>query len=460
MFRIPSSSTPFIPSSSSWISPVIKLAALAVGGGLTWLFLQKVKESYQKQQKTLETLDPEWLIREDLGNQVGITVDQITQTLDETGIRYSIVPANKWPPKNRIALPRDPDRPIDLFSALQEIVWRNDHAQIAIAKEQERFHLLVKPAKEISFVEISQKDYAYLKRIIALIPIVFEKVFGSPDFCEALVESKTTFGFEIFPGSRKESGEIDLYKKDQRNLYILSKGRWTPYSLPLDKIDALRREIPTIFFTPLDRREFPFPTHRTEANLEESRKFRILTLLKMLSSEGFPVMPVRPVKIYSVNKTGNTTRPFEKTNRCFLCPVNGEEVIYRLDKTLLVATGHPFVQNANDSRHALIAPVRHITDCSHLTSQEIQEERDLLLRLRKAWNAIYPDRGEEFFLWRQQGINAGQTVPHLHLQALTTTPKQLHEYYILATKDFLGRVPFVFSKNIDLAQKMHESSVA
>lgn len=442
---------------SSWFSPIINATAfVSLREDLASLFFQKIKGNSLEQQNALgkqKAVEFEWVISDDLGKKANVDLSLITKTLDAAGIPYTLTPATEWPPKNRIPLPQTPDRPIDLFSVPQEIVWKNDHVQIVIAKEQGRFHLLVKPTKESPLAELSAKDYVHLKRTIAYIPELFEKVFGSPAFCEALVESKTTFGFEIFPGATKKSGEVDLLSKDKRALYFLSQGRWTSYSLPPDQIDALKKEIPIVFSKPLQRQELPYPNKREETNLAESRKFRVHTLLKMLSNEGYPVMAVKPfVKTRSVKKVGNGARSFETKNRCFFCPIKSEEVIFKADKTLLAATIYPFVQNKDEGKHVLIAPVRHITDCVGLTDQEIQEERDILLRLRKIWNTIYPN--EEFFSWRQQGVEVGQTVGHLHTQALTTAPRQLREYYVATIKDFMGPPTPVFSANAQLTQGM------
>jgi len=455
-----------VSSSFSWLSPIITSfrgltggtydtlgKGLTKGKELTSLFFEKIKQVSLTQHKTNEL---EWVISDDLGERANVDLNLITTTLDTANIPYTIIPAVEWPPKNQIPLPQKPGQPIDLFSAPQEIVWESGHVKIAVAKEQGNFHLLVKPARETSLAKISAKEYVLLKRAIANIPALFEKVFGSPDFCEALVESKTTFGFEIFPGSTHKFGTVDLLGKDKRALYLLSRGRWISYSLPANLIETLKKEIPIVFSNPLERQELPFQAKREETNLAESREFRVNTLLKILSNEGFPVMAVKPsVKTQPITKLESNTRNYE-VKRCFLCSVKKEEVILTAEKTLLVTTIYPFVKDteANESKHVLIAPVKHVTDCIGLTDEEVQEERKILLKLRKTWDSIYPN--EEHLSWRQQGIAAGQTVPHLHIQALTSTPKRLHEYYVITIKDFVGPVPPVNSANVKLSQGMRK----
>ncbi len=433
----------------NWFEPILKPAAALSAGVIGWLFYKKIKGASQQPPKAKE---PEWLISDDFGQKTGIDMEMITESLTQSHIPFTIVPASQWPPKNRISIPLNPEAPVDLLSKPGEVIWKNAQVEVVLVNEKGRYHLLVKPGKDVTLAQISDDDYVALKQIIKSIPDLFEKVFGFPDYCEGLMESKSTFGFELFPALTKDAKEVDLLDKDMRNLYLLSRGRWQTYSLPHDRIEILKQTLPNILSKTPNRAERPFQAKREEVNLANAQKFRVTTLLKLLAHEGYPVLSVEALtqrpRVAAFQKDART----HETKKCFFCKVPPKELVSQGTQTQVIINPLSYVIDQDNSRHVLVAPNQHIEDCISLTKEQVIAELKTFRSLRQAWEKLYPD--EEFFAWKQQGIKAGQTVPHLHAQVLTAKLRDIFQYYIYMVKEVKKPPSFLFPPNLKLSQEL------
>src|SRR5579871_6667204 len=104
----------------------------------------------------------EWLISDALGSKVDIELSVITSILELCKIRFSVIPAEQWPPKDRSFCIIKSESPVDLFShdadVVREVVWANAVCQVLIVNEKGRYHLLIQPTQEVSFEQIPDED--------------------------------------------------------------------------------------------------------------------------------------------------------------------------------------------------------------------------------------------------------------------------------------------------------------
>jgi bis(5'-adenosyl)-triphosphatase len=75
--------------------------------------------------------------------------------------------------------------------------------------------------------------------------------------------------------------------------------------------------------------------------------------------------------------------------------------------------------------HSLVVPTRHVESLFELTEQELAE---MMLFARKTTQVLKSVFTCDGFDWTiQDGVSAGQTVPHLHLHIIPRKPQDLPE---------------------------------
>lgn len=392
----------------------------------------------------------QWAFSQDFFAKTAINQDLIIGALDRCNISYTLIPTANWPPKDREVVQIKELPPVDLFSSESEVVWKNRDVQVVVVHEGGRYHLLVKPAVEVEFEAISDPDYVAIKQKMKMIPDVFERVFGVPDFCEQIVESKTTFGFEVFPAIPKDSKVVDLLDKDIRNLYMLTRGQSQSFSIPSHYLEKLKEELKAALDRPIAPTKRMFTRERTEVNMPGALTFRVNTLATLLMKQGAPVLLLKASADSLEEKVqdSHTSRP-HITTRCLFCNVPDKEIVYKGNGIQILVNPKPYVGWTEiNIKHVIVAPIEHREDGSTFTRAEVKAERDAILKMRAAWKQLYP--GEEFFAWRQFGILGGQTVPHLHWQILCGKVSEIFQYYHYMVQDIIKVPPLVFPPNVEL----------
>ena len=116
----------------------------------------------------------------------------------------------------------------------------------------------------------------------------------------------------------------------------------------------------------------------------------------------------------------HVTFPLPQTDRCYLCAIvagelAGWNVIHRGESTLTILNGRQF-----EIGQCMILPVRHAPTLLDLTEQEEAAVMAAAKRLTQAMvDAFAPDG---VLLYQNNGVGAGQEVPHFHLHVVPRGP--------------------------------------
>lgn len=392
----------------------------------------------------LETMHGEWIFSPAVAQIAEMSLDTISAAFKQAQIplAFGDLPIDREVIKIEIQ-PR-----VDLFANPSELIWENGDCQVLFVTERERVHLLFQPRGKVSFELISKEKFLALRHKMNLIPDVFEKAFGFPDYCEQLIESAETFAYEIFSDFGGMGTDVDLLGKDQRNLYMLTRGVYQSYSLPKDKLEKLKAELVSALDARKDLMPRPFIYKRDEVNMHQSLVFRVNAFAMLLQEQGAPIVLAKLVNGSQHVQVKKDARPHH-TTRCIFCNPPDKELLFKNDFVHVILNPKPYVgyQEIN-SKHLLIVPARHIEDCTSASDDELLHERLAVLNLRLEWKKLYPSH--EYFVWKQQGIKAGQTAPHVHLQALCAKTSELWQYYRMMIQDICQQVPHVFPPSPDL----------
>ncbi len=345
---------------------------------------------------------------------------------------------------------------VDLFNNPFEVVWEDENCQVLFVRENGNVHLTFRPRSNVSFEAISGEQFLSLKHKMKAIPSVFEKVFRFPDYCEQLIESTEAFAYEIFPGLSGETGVVDLLDKDERNLYILTRGIHQSYSLPKDRLDDLRSELAIALNSDDCPTSYSFTREREEINMHQALAFRVHSFGKLLQEIGAPLALVKSADQPQTNLAQENSRS-HITKRCLFANPPNKELLYKDASVQVILNPKPYVGwNETNSRHVLVVPTHHVEDCAGVRDHEFLAERKAILNLRLEWKKHYPDH--EYFIWKQQGIKAGQTVPHLHTQVLCAQVSEMWEYYRLMIQDIIHPPPLIFAACTDLRTSLKDAS--
>ena len=363
------------------------------------------------------------------------------------------------------------------------------------------------------------------------------------------------------PPPTPASDEVDLLAKEQRNLYLLSRGQWQGYSLPKDRIETLKSALATRLKTPNPAvKEQPFCHRRWEVGIPNVFRFRLEMLSKLRAYLGSPIQSIYlspsqaafvnvPLSILGhasgreeqgkdgfsksaasqnsqnlfrarsemacltksapqicsskatpkqamlktwpmqaaakVGMSAQSNMPFlnahgitargispppapilsesreRKTKKeCVFCKLKDpDEKVFDGKKIDVLVNIFGYARK-NDaiSKHLLLVPKRHEEDGLGLSADEILEERQTILKLRRSYRKIDPSG--EFLIWRQNGIKAGHTVPHTHLQMLRLTghDEEIADYFELMLNDIFEISVKSNSNNNDLREKLINAS--
>jgi diadenosine tetraphosphate (Ap4A) HIT family hydrolase len=67
------------------------------------------------------------------------------------------------------------------------------------------------------------------------------------------------------------------------------------------------------------------------------------------------------------------------------------------------------------SGHVLVIPKRHVTRFEQLSPEELLEIQSMIGKLPPIYQKVYG--ATDYFLMQKNGVNAGQSVPHVHFHA-------------------------------------------
>lgn len=387
-----------------------------------------------------------WIISPSIVEKIEMPLDMISTVFRQAQIPHNISDL----PADREVVRIQTEPRVDLFRNPFEVIWENSDCQILFVTENERVHVIFRPKEDVSFENISKNSFLNLKHTMKVIPDVFEIVFGVPDYCEQLIESEEAFGYEIFPDYSEGTNIVDLVIKDKRNLYLLTRGMHQSYSLPQDKLENLKNQFVIALNSSSCLIPRTFIRAREEINMYQALVFRVNAFAKLLHEAGAPITLIKSIDAPEYIPVNEDSRP-HITNKCIFSNPPARELLFKNEIVQVILNPKPYVGwNEINSKHVLVVPTRHIEDCTNVTDAEFLGERQAILNLRANWKILYPNH--EYFIWKQQGIKAGQTVPHLHTQVLCAQISEIWEYYRLMIKDICEKVPLVFAPCPDLRE--------
>jgi len=396
----------------------------------------------------------EWVISPTVAEKTGMPLDMILGAFKQAQIPLTIV--DKWPTDREVIKIQTEPR-VDLFANFPEVVWENGECQVLFVTERDRAHLVFRPKDDVCFENITKEKFLALRHKMKVIPDVFEIVFGSPDYCEQLIESASAFAYEIFPDSGEEAANVvDLVGKDKRNLYLLTRGTHQSYSLPKDKLESLNKEFVLALNSNKCLTPRIFTRKREEINMNQALDFRVNAFAKLLEEQGAFLALVKSAGVYQNDQVKTDSRP-HITTKCIFGNPPEKELLYKNDHIQVILNPKPYVGwNETNTKHVLVVPTRHVEDCTNVTDAEFLSERLAILNVCSVWKKLFPNH--EYFIWKQQGIKAGQTVPHLHTQVLCAKSSEIWEYYKLMIQDISSKnVPLVFAPCPDLRQGLQNA---
>lgn len=399
----------------------------------------------------------EWIFSPALEKWAEIPFKMITDAFERSQVPYKV--ADKW--DDRVVVQLEVEPPVNLFTNQTDVVWENGDCQVVIVKEKGRFHLLFRPRENFSYSEIPDMKFLALKLKMRVIPDVFVKVFGFPDFCEQLVESQDSFGFEVFPGFSKPGADVvDLLDKDRRNLYLLSQGRFESYSLPEDKLRRLTEELVLALDGMGCLTQRSMVRQRAEVGILEARAYRVNAFARLLALQGAPIALVNSDEVSGlpkVKQAPDIDSRIIKSNECIFSNLKPIEIIFN-DLIIQVALNtKPYVgRNLAEAKHVLVLPSRHVEDCTQVQEAEFLLERQAVLNVRREMENLYP--GDQSYVWREQGVKAGQMEPHIHTQVLLMNLSEIWQYYRSQIEEIMKPLPLVFAPSPQLRQGLENAN--
>lgn len=399
-----------------------------------------------------QAISGEWVFSPTIADKAEMPLAVISAAFKQAQIPFAIDNLTI----DREVVPIQAEPRVDLFVNPSDVVWSNENCQVLFVTEKDRVHLIFRPKGDVSLEGISKDKFLALKHKMKVIPDVFEKVFGFPDYCEQYIESTVTFAYEIFPNCGGEANVVDLVDKDKRNLYILTRGMHESYSLPKDKLESLKNELAIALESKNCLIPRIFARSREEINVHQALGFRVNAFAKLLQVQGAPIALVKAADASQYIQNKEDSRP-HITNKCLFGNPPAQELLYKNDFVQVILNPKPYVgSNEMNSKHVMVVPTRHVEDCTSVTDTEFLHERQAILNLRSEWEKLYPNH--EYFIWKQQGIKAGQTVPHLHTQVLCAQISEIWQYYRLMIQDITQVAPLVFAPCPDLRKGLMNAS--
>lgn len=116
---------------------------------------------------------------------------------------------------------------------------------------------------------------------------------------------------------------------------------------------------------------------------------------------------------------------------CAFCnpQVLGRQTFYEGEKVVALANYTPHLPG-----HSMVIPKRHVKKVDELNPEEVQELHDTIIKVGKAFDKAFGT--SDYLIYLQNGVKAGQTVPHVHYHVVPRTEKNVRTKLSLMGKVF------------------------
>ncbi len=234
-------------------------------------------------------------------------------------------------------------------------------------------------------------------------------------------------GFELCPcfsfTPDSQDNIVDILRKSHRNMAILSKGRIGSYTIPTQFILPLKGAIleAAANRTSTDQRQehhTPLPVNYITRGWNATGRFGIHALLQYWNRLGLPVTsaPVQPDDSSPAEFPNNRENAIRA---CIFCSprMRENETLAKTDLAFVASNFRPYTgRREQNSRHVLVITNRQIENSADATQEERLAIHELIKKTIEAGKRLYPSAEARVFV--QQGLNAGQTVPHFHAHVI------------------------------------------
>lgn len=366
---------------------------------------------------------------------LGFTPTELAQILDHCNIPYKLVDDQKWVTEKEgkiLAKPRD-DEPIKLLKEKRFEICNDGTVKVWVTRVRTLLHLLVSPANDTSFDDLSEEQMLALRKTISKVISSFKDVFGSIECMEHVVEEeidedthKTAFAYEIIP-SMFPKDKSDVREKIKAQVYILTHGQYEHCGIMEDKFHDLAKAIKQSIQTDLpsvNRDQKTLDWSYKEVNHAKGNQSTMLTYLDMLcKTNGDLIYAFEDIEVSNSPSSDEKANPIKGCNFC------NPKVIERLrlieGKAIDIFTVDMPMVNGNN-RHFQIVPKHHLEDLMACTDEEIIEEHRAIVNLRKtARNQGIHDPSKIF---RRHGLLGIVGATHIRTQVIFCDNFQTKEY--------------------------------
>ncbi len=133
---------------------------------------------------------------------------------------------------------------------------------------------------------------------------------------------------------------------------------------------------------------------------------------------------------------------------CSFCntQVLQNQKIYEDDHVIVLIDYKPVIEG-----HCLILPKRHVEHLQDLNSEELLSVHGAISKLFESAKKTYD--ATAYLIWQKNGVEAGQSVPHVHVHFLPRKPNDYSDIGIYARMLFLKFKSPLSQDQIDLHRK-------
>jgi diadenosine tetraphosphate (Ap4A) HIT family hydrolase len=426
-------------------SPVIPLLA-AAGCAAAWLYARHQKAASESAEDSPKI---RWIIRDDLGTQLGIPLEKITKLLTAAGILHQVAQKGEFAALTRHPASLQPfPAPSSPFAGEQIPISAGKHSSIVLRKIGPSYYLLIEPNAPRSLKNFSEETRLEMKAHVRSAISTFQEVFGSSDYLEELVYTQDGIALQLYPCLNAQPGQVNIEAKDQRNLYFLSRGQIGKAGMTHAQAMALRGAIQQVTVNPNlpPRQEIDLPKQYSSFNWQAAGRFRINSLLQAWYERKLPIVPVAAGSGEQLPEPAAVVadvKPVHVKDCVFCSDKIDKETIFETDQFRVIFNARPYLgREEPTSRHLLLVTKRHLENSAAATDEELLAERKLIERILDLAQKIYP--GMQCRIWKQQGIQANQTVPHFHTHMLFFRPDELPQYLLHCSQEVYTQMePFV-----------------
>lgn len=366
-----------------------------------------------------------------------ISQDHLVSLLEKCQISYRIILDD-----NEQVLPINEIPFLRQILSGKNILWSDRTVQVESFHVGSHYYLFTRLCEENNRMEVSREAILSLKRTIAKVSIAFESAFGSSHYTESVFEGEEGWAIQLFPSGNfgtSQPEEVDICAKAQRIFYILSQGRFGEASLSshsIQKLVSFLGDVMGRFYLPDTRNQRSAVIKSQWIRNGEAAVSVAKTLLSFWEQSGLRVK--RTQDSYEAEIPDIQT-PIKETINCPFC---NDEIVSR---QLLIEGEHmrilynhlPYIgREGEETRHFMIVSKHHLENSADASDAELIEEHEMLIRIRSLMLEKY--KGFHHRIWKQQGIKAGQTVPHHHTHVLIYRDEELPEHLKQLGLEILG----------------------